>query len=445
MCGLVVAATLFLAVRGLQYPFSPGYQMLALIAGTLAYVLFRPFDLTMPWHVGVPGSIGTRVLYRWALMVGGLIFLAYILKYSTYLSRAVLLVWLFAAPLSLAAVNVAVRKLVLSTLPHMATRRTAVVVFFNESARALAANLEQSPNYELLGFFEDRESTRIGPLPDGAQVLGSVVDVVQYVHDNAVAVVFVMLPEEGAKRAMRVVEELGDTTASVYCVPDFYLFNLMDAQVSEVEGVPVLQVAESPFFGVDGVLKQIIDFSFAGVVVLLLWPLMLAIAIAIKLDSPGPVLFRQTRYGLNGQRFWVNKFRTMTIGDRDKEFDQVRAADPRVTRVGRFLRRTSLDELPQFWNVLRGEMSVVGPRPHPVAMNEHYRKAVKRYMVRHKVKPGLTGWAQIHGLRGETADLQRIEERIRYDLDYIRHWSPWLDVRIIVMTVVIVLRDRNAY
>ena len=169
------------------------------------------------------------------------------------------------------------------------------------------------------------------------------------------------------------------------------------------------------------------------------------IAIAIKLDSPGPVIFKQARYGLNGQQFWVYKFRTMTVANRDAEIVQVSRHDPRVTRVGRILRRTSIDELPQFWNVLRGEMSVVGPRPHSVVHNEHYRKAVRRYMVRHKVKPGITGWAQVHGLRGETAELATMEERIRYDLEYIRNWSPWLDIQIIFMTIFMILRDRNAY
>jgi putative colanic acid biosynthesis UDP-glucose lipid carrier transferase len=442
---IIVTATLFLIARFMHVDFGLPYQVMVVLTATFCYLLFRPFDLTVPWNVGGPGSIGTRLLYSWAALIGSLLFLAYVFKYSAYFSRAVLLLWIFIAPSALILFNVVVRAFVVRAMPQIASRRSSVVVFVNDSARALAHSLHQSSAFELMGFFEDRGSSRVGALPDDSRILGDVRDLVRFVRDNDIQVVFVMLPDEGVKRAMQVVDELGDTTASVYCVPDFFLFNLMDAQVSEVEGIPVLQVAESPFYGVDGVLKHAFDFAFAAGVLLLLWPLLLAIAIAIKLDSPGPVIFRQARYGLNGQRFSLYKFRSMTVAERDAEIQQVSREDSRVTRVGRFLRRTSLDELPQFWNVLRGDMSVVGPRPHSVAHNEHYRKAVKRYMVRHKVKPGLTGWAQVHGLRGETSEVTRMEERIRFDLDYIRHWSPWLDIRIILMTVLIVLRDRNAY
>jgi putative colanic acid biosysnthesis UDP-glucose lipid carrier transferase len=209
----------------------------------------------------------------------------------------------------------------------------------------------------------------------------------------------------------------------------------------------VLEVAETPFYGADGMLKQLFDFAFALGVLVMLSPLLLTIAIIIKLTSPGPIIFKQKRYGLNGQRFWVYKFRSMYTGAINPNSDAQQASrdDPRVTPIGRFIRRTSIDELPQFVNVLKGEMSVVGPRPHTVAHNEYYRKAVKRYMVRHKVKPGLTGWAQVHGLRGETAQLERMEERIRYDLEYIKNWSPMLDLRIVFMTVMMIFRDRNAY
>jgi putative colanic acid biosysnthesis UDP-glucose lipid carrier transferase len=441
----VVTLSLLVIARLMHVTFGLPYQVMAVLTATFTYLLLKPFDITAKWNVGAPGSIGTRLLYSWAALIGALLFLAYVFKYSSYFSRAVLLLWIFIAPTCLITLNLLVRALALRAMPQLAARRSAVVVFVNESARTLAQNLQQSQSYQLLGFFEDRGAPRVGSLPADSRVLGDIADVASYVSKNDVQVVFVMLPEEGVRRAMQVVDELGDTTASVYCVPDFFLFNLMDAQVSEVEGVPVLEVAESPFYGVDGVLKHSFDLLFAAGVMLTLWPLMLLIALAIKLDSPGPVLFKQARYGLNGQKFWLYKFRTMTVGDRETELQQVSRADPRVTRVGRFLRRASLDELPQFWNVLRGEMSVVGPRPHTVAHNEHYRKAVKRYMLRHKVKPGLTGWAQVHGLRGETSELQRMEERIRYDLDYIRHWSPWLDIRIVLQTVLIVLRDQNAY
>ena len=210
--------------------------------------------------------------------------------------------------------------------------------------------------------------------------------------------------------------------------------------------MPVLQVAESPFYGVDGLLKQLFDIVFSIFAVIAISPILIGVAIAVKLSSPGPVLFKQKRYGLNGKRFWVYKFRSMKMNAPDSGTRQATKDDDRITRVGRFIRKTSLDELPQFFNVIKGEMSVVGPRPHTVAHNEHYRKEVRRYMLRHKVKPGVTGWAQVNGLRGETANIERMEERIAYDLEYIRNWSPWLDLKIIFLTVWTIARgDENAY
>ncbi|HUP92413.1 MAG TPA: undecaprenyl-phosphate glucose phosphotransferase [Solimonas sp.] len=440
-----ITGTLYVLARALHMRFSVPYQVLAIITATFGYFIFQRFDLTTPWMVGRPGATGTRMLYAWAGLVGALLFIAYTLKYSAYFSRAVLLLWIFATPAVLLLIHWTVRGLVVRYLPHMSVRRSAVIVFVNDSARALAQNLEASPFYEMVGYFDDRDVARLGGGIEHVTYLGKAHTVAQYVKDHDVQVVFVVLPDEGITRAVGILDELGDTTASVYYVPDIFIFNLLETEISEVEGIPVLQVAETPFYGVDGLLKHLFDLSFAAITLLLISPLLLLIALAIKLDSPGPVVFRQKRYGLNGKGFHVWKFRSMRVADGDTGLVQASRHDPRVTRVGRFLRRTSMDELLQFINVLKGDMSVVGPRPHPVALNEHYRKAIKRYMVRHKVKPGLTGWAQIHGLRGETAELGHMEERIRFDLEYIRNWSPLLDVRIIVATMLMVVRDKNAY
>jgi len=219
---------------------------------------------------------------------------------------------------------------------------------------------------------------------------------------------------------------------------------MLRAKIGEFEGVPVLQLAETPFYGVDGLLKRIFDISFGIFALIALTPVLVGIAIAVKRSSPGPALFKQVRYGLNGKRFEVYKFRSMVVNN-DADTKQASRNDNRITKVGAFIRKTSLDELPQFWNVVKGDMSVVGPRPHPVALNENSRKEVKRYMLRHKVKPGVTGWAQVNGLRGETANIELMEERIRFDLEYIRNWSPWFDIKIIVRTVVLVFRDDMAF
>ena len=191
--------------------------------------------------------------------------------------------------------------------------------------------------------------------------------------------------------------------------------------------------------------KRTLDILLSAVGIVVLSPLFLAVAVWIKLDSPGPVLFRQHRYGLDGERILVYKFRSMTVCENGDQITQAQANDRRVTPLGAFLRRTSLDELPQFINVLQGRMSIVGPRPHAVAHNEMYRKLIKGYMIRHKVKPGITGLAQVNGARGETDTVEKMEVRIRYDLEYLRHWSLRLDLMIIAKTILVAFRDPNAY
>jgi putative colanic acid biosynthesis UDP-glucose lipid carrier transferase len=197
--------------------------------------------------------------------------------------------------------------------------------------------------------------------------------------------------------------------------------------------------------GLNSMVKRTSDIVLSSLILLLLTPLMLAIAVAVRMSSPGPIIFRQRRYGLYGEEIIVYKFRSMKVMENGDAVVQARQNDDRVTRIGRFLRRTSLDELPQFINVLQGRMSIVGPRPHAVAHNEQYRKLIKGYMLRHKVKPGITGWAQVNGLRGETATLDKMEARIQYDLDYLRNWSLWLDLWIVLKTVKVVLTRENAF
>ncbi|WP_420468475.1 undecaprenyl-phosphate glucose phosphotransferase [Panacagrimonas sp.] len=444
---LVIYGTLWLIARLLGQAFDTQYQLMALLMSATGFVVLGRYDLLTPWMPGRQGSVGTRLYWAWVVMVGVLLLIGFLTQYSIHFSRRVLLLWFVSTPVALLIVHKLAVALAQRFLPHIVRRRTAVVVFVNDSARSLSRNLQNSRAFELVGFFEDREIERIGGPLEGVSYLGRARDTAQYVRDHAIDVVFIVLPDDGARRALNLLEDLGNTTASVYYVPDFMIINLFEAQIREIEGVTVLEVAETPFYGADGILKQLFDFVFAATLLILLAPLMIVVAALIKLTSPGPVIFKQRRYGLNGQRFHIYKFRSMHVGEvnRDPDMQQATRQDPRITAIGRFIRRTSIDELPQFFNVLRGDMSVVGPRPHTVAHNEYYRLAVKRYMVRHKVKPGLTGWAQVHGLRGETAQLERMEERIRYDLDYIRNWSPMLDFKIVLMTVAMIFRDRNAY
>jgi putative colanic acid biosynthesis UDP-glucose lipid carrier transferase len=253
------------------------------------------------------------------------------------------------------------------------------------------------------------------------------------------------LPLRAEDRLRQVAESLLDTTASVYYVPDVFIFSLLSSSLTDLRGIPLIALWETPFFGVNGWLKRAEDLVLASLILILVSPLLLFIALGVKLSSPGPIIFKQRRYGLDGHEIMVYKFRTMKVCEDGLDISQATKNDSRVTPFGRFLRRTSLDELPQFFNVLAGSMSIVGPRPHAVAHNEYYRRLIPGYMLRHKVRPGLTGWAQINGWRGETETLEKMEKRVEFDLDYLRRWSLWFDLRIIIITILRSFRDSHAY
>ena len=243
----------------------------------------------------------------------------------------------------------------------------------------------------------------------------------------------------------KLVSDLADTTCSVILIPDVFTFNILHSRIEEMNGIPVVPLYDTPLSGLNRVLKRLEDIVLSSLILLMISPVLLSIAAAVKFTSPGPVIFRQTRYGMDGKPIMVWKFRSMKVMENDSVVTQATQNDPRVTRVGNFLRRTSLDELPQFINVLTGGMSIVGPRPHAVAHNEQYRTLIQGYMLRHKVKPGITGWAQINGWRGETDTLEKMEKRIEFDLEYIREWSLWFDIKIVFLTIFKGFVNKAAY
>jgi putative colanic acid biosynthesis UDP-glucose lipid carrier transferase len=279
----------------------------------------------------------------------------------------------------------------------------------------------------------------------GEALLGGLSDLPAYVKQHNTDVIFIALPMRQVQRVVDLLDDLHDTTASIYFVPDIFVMDLIQSRTAEISGVPIVAMCETPFQGTRGVVKRLMDVCLSLVGLIVLSPALLLIAAAIRLDSQGPVFFRQRRYGLDGQVIDVHKFRSMTVAEDGPIIQQATRNDQRVTRIGRFLRRYSLDELPQLFDVLRGRMSLVGPRPHAVAHNEEYRRLIKGYMVRHKVLPGITGWAQINGFRGETSKLEEMKARVEYDLDYLRHWTPALDIRILLQTAMQILSDRKAY
>ncbi len=258
--------------------------------------------------------------------------------------------------------------------------------------------------------------------------------------------IYLSLQLSSQPRIVKLLDELKDTTVSIYFMPDVFMTDLIQARVSQIGDIPVVAVCETPFTGFNGLLKRLVDIMLSLAILTLILPVLVVIALGIKLGSPGPIIFKQRRYGLYGEEIIVYKFRSMTVCEDGDQVSQATRQDLRITPLGAFLRKSSLDELPQFLNVLQGRMSIVGPRPHAVAHNEMYRKLITGYMVRHKVKPGITGWAQVNGLRGETETLNKMKARIEYDIDYLRNWSLKLDLLIILKTVLVVFKgQKNAY
>jgi putative colanic acid biosynthesis UDP-glucose lipid carrier transferase len=277
------------------------------------------------------------------------------------------------------------------------------------------------------------------------RLVGRLSDLAAFAKESNIDVIFIALPVRHIKRVLDLLDDLRDTTASIYYVPDIFVFDLIQARSGELNGIPVVAMCETPFYGYRGLTKRLIDIGVSLSFLICALPLLLVIALLVKLSSPGPAIFRQRRYGLDGHEITVYKFRTMNVTEDGAQIAQASRVDNRITTIGRFLRRYSLDELPQFINVLQGRMSLVGPRPHAVAHNEQYRTLIKGYMVRHKVRPGITGLAQINGARGETSKLEDMEARIKLDLEYLRGWSPLLDVKIMLRTVLKVFGDDKAY
>ena len=411
-----------------------------LILALLVFAMTFPGSLTR--EAAAAGDLMLDIVAGWAAIVALLGLLGWSTRTLDAFDPRVLLAWTFATPAALFGAHRLLPVLLPRLLAAEGLRRSAVIAGANELGRGLARRLAADPmlGVRFAGYFDDRAHDRIGE-----QVLGEIAALPEYVRANGIDIIYIALPMASQPRILRLLEELRDSTASIYFVPDIFVFDLIQARVDSIGDLPVVAVCETPFYGFNGLVKRLSDLLFAFLILVLISPLMVAIAIGVKLSSPGPVLFKQRRYGLDGRRIVVYKFRSMTVAEDGDIVRQATKNDSRVTRFGAFLRRTSLDELPQFINVLQGRMSVVGPRPHAVAHNEMYRKLIRGYMIRHKVRPGITGLAQVNGWRGETETVDKMKARIEYDLAYLRNWSLLLDLQIILKTLVVVLKKQNAY
>lgn len=427
-----------------QETFTGYYLVLMVITFFISSFIFEQTHIHRSWRNGKLWEYIWGTILGWSIIVAILVFLGFATKLTHHYDETVLLTWFMATPLALITSHLIVRNIASKAIKKGEVR-SVIIVGANEAGIGIARRIKEFPYLlmQVQGFFEDREEIRI----PGAEIklLGSIPDVAEYARKHNTHMIFISLPMSAQPRIRALLNDLHDATSSIYFLPDIYLFDLMQARFDFVGDVPVIGICESPFIGIDNVTKIVSDFVFAFFAIILLSPVMLAVALAIKLTSPGPAIFKQRRYGLNGEEIIVYKFRSMRVSEDGSSIQQAQKNDPRITPIGAFLRRTSLDELPQFFNVLQGRMSIVGPRPHAVAHNELYRKLIRGYMLRHKVRPGITGWAQVNGLRGETEVIGKMQARINYDLQYLRNWSIWFDTWIILKTIWVVLRKQNAY
>jgi putative colanic acid biosysnthesis UDP-glucose lipid carrier transferase len=446
---LLIAGSLWLTSLIYQLPWIRQYTIV-LVWTIGLFLLFVHFsEIYRSWRGSLLRSRELlRLMGAWLFVVLALLMLAYTAKTTSEYSRRLFLTWFVITPLVL----VVWRGWLQIFLGELRRRgwnvRTVAIVGASELGAHLANTILESPWMGLrpLGFYDARTPSGVRPLHGGPiEVLGNLDALIKHAHEGRIDMVYIALPMRAETRIRELIASLSDTTVSVYLVPDFFMFDLLHASWGNVGDLPVVSISETPFYGVDGFVKRLEDIVLSGLFLLIVAIPMIFIAIGVRLSSSGPIIFRQHRYGLRGNKINVWKFRTMTVAENDETVAQAKKHDPRVTRFGAFLRRTSLDELPQLINVLQGRMSLVGPRPHAVAHNEQYRKQVDRYMLRHKVKPGITGLAQVNGWRGETDTLDKMQMRIKFDLAYIQNWSLFLDLKIIYQTIFKVFSDRNAY
>ena len=420
------------------------------VLGLLAYgFAAEAGGLYRPWRMeSITREIKDTVV-AWLSVPLALLVFWFFSKTSTEYSRVAAFLWFLLAPILLCSMRAVARTgLRLLRAKGHNTRRVAILGCTKDAER-LATAFDELPwlGLSLQGVFDDRsEKRRHAPKHPKCKVIGNSADLVELCRQGDLDAVYVALPLRAELRTAGLLSELADTTVTVHMVADFLYYSLLRAHWSHVGGIPVVSVHNSPFEGVVAWVKRLEDLVLGSAILLVALLPMLCVAIAIKVSSTGPIFFRQWRYGLCGKRIRILKFRTMTVCEDGPNVPQVLSAnDSRVTTIGRFLRRTSLDEFPQFLQVLTGELSLVGPRPHAVAHNEQYRALIHGYMLRHMVKPGITGWAQVNGWRGETVELEKMEQRVRHDLEYIRNWNLFLDLKIIFLTIFGAKNRRNAF
>lgn len=448
---VLIVCVLWFVLRVLQVEWDNSYTGFAIGAviifgffaeGNEVYYLWRGYSMT---------SLASRIIFAW--LGTAIIITAALITMLTFkkVDFQTVMLWLAITPEAMIALHWGRRTILAKLRSNPAEPRRVAIVGANDLGMRMIKSIAETPwlGYRVVGFYDDRvdcdnDERRLDLDSENISVNGGLDQLYQDSHDGKVDIVFVTLPMRAEFRIHAVLNRLADTTVTPYVIPDVFNFDLLHSRLTCIQGIPALSIYDSPL--VDNSLAKRLEDIVIGLLMLMALAIpMLIVAIGVKLTSRGPVFFKQTRYGMGGEHIKVWKFRSMTVCEDGAKVTQAKKGDMRVTPFGNFLRRTSLDELPQLFNVLSGSMSLVGPRPHAVAHNEFYRGQIKGYMLRHKVKPGITGLAQINGYRGETETLDKMSGRIAYDLEYIRNWSLILDLKILWGTLFRGFVGQHAY
>lgn len=436
MAVVVASGLLAYALRTghVELPDAPHY-FYALLAGALLNLfVFVQLALYQSWRLALPSMVLGRLLWGWCLVLVALASLSFLSKTGPSFSRLWFLYWAGIGILGLVGARVLLDRLLRWLHSRGIGNRRVALLGPPDRVAQVSERIQRGPwsGIEVISVPPAINAGDFAALPD-------------WLSQHSVIEVWLAWPMRDERLIRESVRNLDASCVEIRWIPDIFAFRLIHHGMAEVVGTPMLELSVRPLSLTSQLVKLVVDKLIASAVLVLASPLLLALAVGVKLSSPGPVIFRQMRHGWDGKAFEVWKFRSMHAHDPAEAPLQTSRTDSRVTRFGAFLRRTSLDELPQFVNVLQGRMSIVGPRPHALRHNAEYQDLIPNYLQRHRVKPGMTGWAQVNGLRGETHSLEKMRKRVEYDLYYIQHWSLWLDLSIIAQTCAIVLFDRDAY
>ncbi|MCA9215832.1 MAG: undecaprenyl-phosphate glucose phosphotransferase [Planctomycetales bacterium] len=445
-CGIV--SGLYLAIVVESEAMAELHVVACLAAVIIYYLMSELTGMYRNWRgVSLERELFCAIV-TWTATVPTMLAVSVMTKYALWVDRSLVLIWTLATMIIVAFARIALRIIHCYLRVHGWNTKGFAIVGVTDLGIDLADKIQKSAEMglRLVGFYDDREDYRLPDIPDAhGRKIGSIDQLVEDARDGRVSMIYITFPMRAEERINEVLSALGDTTASVYIVPDFFVFELLHSRWTNIGGLPAVSVFENPFYGAGGIAKRMFDVALASMILAAVSLPMVVISILVKFSSPGPIFFRQKRYGLDGREILVWKFRSMKVQENGASVKQATKNDPRTTKLGAFLRRTSLDELPQLFNVLEGSMSLVGPRPHANVHNEEYRSLIQGYMLRHKVKPGITGLAQVSGWRGETDTLEKMEKRVECDHRYIREWSLFMDLKILFRTVFVVFSRQNAY